>query len=149
MALFIVAALAPSVALAANPWTRDAGEFYLNANVSTIRASSFYSPEGDINDLGNRYSQVLLGVYGELGIIDRWLTATADGVLLRSSSIADQGSVTGFGDIRLGVASGLIVLPVRLTATLTVGIPTRRRATRSRGRCGRRCQLDCRVAADG
>src|SRR5213075_1399548 len=70
------------------------------------------------------YSKQLIGLYGELGIVDRWLTLSADATLFRFNRLEDQGSTRGLGDLRIGAWTGLIESPLRLSAGFLVGIPT-------------------------
>jgi hypothetical protein len=119
-----VLALTTATPAAANPWTRDQGSYYVNLSYTTIGASSYYDPTGETLPIGSSYRQHAVGLYTEVGIIDRWLTGVFDANLYRRSSLEDQGSVHGFGDLRLGLRSGLLVEPLRLTAGLMVGVPT-------------------------
>lgn len=108
----------------ANPWTRDQGSYYVNLSYATIGATGYYAPGGETVPIGNAYRQHSLGLYGEIGILDRWLTGVVDATLYRHSSVEGQGYVHGLGDLRVGLRSGLLVEPLRLTAGLTVGVPT-------------------------
>lgn len=111
----------PTVAHA-GAWTRDQGHFYLNLNYSNITANAFHSPFGTVPI--NPYSQNLLSFYGEVGILTRWLTATVDANLFRRNELKDKGATQGFGDMRVGLWTGLITKPVRFSFGLTLGIPT-------------------------
>jgi len=108
----------------ANPWTRAQGGHYVNLSYGTIGATSYHAAGGESVPIGNAYRQHSLGLYGEVGILDRWLTGVVDATLYRRSSLEGQGYVHGLGDLRLGLRSGLLVEPLRLTAGVLVGIPT-------------------------
>ncbi|HJZ87038.1 MAG TPA: hypothetical protein VKN99_17820 [Polyangia bacterium] len=118
----LLLASAPGVA-AASPWTRDAGGLYLNLSYARIAASSYFGPNGGKPAIGADYTQQTLGLYAEIGLQERWLTALCDWQLVRSASLSDGPSAAGVGDLRLGAASGLLVAPFRLTATLLLGLP--------------------------
>ena len=122
--LVALAALHWASAATANPWTRDAGHHYANLSYSRIAANSFYGPNKSTQPLGNTYSQDSLGAYLEVGVLSRWLTVSADATLYRRSAIDNQGYTHGLGDMQLGLWSGLLTAPVRLTAGLLVGLPT-------------------------
>lgn len=116
----------------ANPWTRDAGKFYLNLNFSMITAGGLYAPDfqnhglPDVDGDGKAevYQQLTLGFYAEVGVIDRWLMMTVDGTLMRRSELQKQGATLGLGDMRLGLWSGLLTSPLRLSVGVLVGLPT-------------------------
>lgn len=122
--LCVLMATIVSGAVQANPWTRDQGGHYVNVSYSTISASSYYGPDGAKSPPGNAYSQHNVGLYAEVGILSRYLTGVLDANIYRRSSLETQGYVHGLGDLRLGLRSGLLVQPFRLTAGLTVGLPT-------------------------
>jgi hypothetical protein len=119
----IGALLLASATARANPWTRDQGSFYANLSFSRIDAESFYSPSKEKQPI-RPYSQISLGFYAEVGLLDRWLTLTLDGTLYRRASIEAQGRTEGIGDLRIGWWSGLLTAPLRLSAGVLVGIPT-------------------------
>lgn len=108
----------------ANPWTRRSGSFYIQPSYSFIAADEFYGPGGNRVPIVDTYLQQHFSLYTEVGVIDRWLTVVYDGVLFRNNEITDVGSTSGLGDMKLGVWSGLITAPVRLSAGLIVGLPT-------------------------
>ncbi|HUS64989.1 MAG TPA: hypothetical protein VMZ28_10625 [Kofleriaceae bacterium] len=121
-AAIIALVLASSTLAHAGPWTRDQGHFYLNTSYSRISATSFYNPEFKRIPL-SPYVQHVWGLYGEVGIVSRWLTATVDAVLFRHNGLVDKGATYGMGDWRVGLWTGLVTRPVRLSFGLTVGIP--------------------------
>jgi hypothetical protein len=59
-----------------------------------------------------------------MGILDRWLTATLEGEIFRRNEMQDLAATQGFGDIRVGLWSGLLVAPFRLSAGVKLGLPT-------------------------
>lgn len=114
--------LLPAVA-AAGPWTRDAGRTFLSLSYGRIAASGIFGPDFSIQILGAKYEQHAVQLYGEVGLIDRWLTLTVEQQLLRFSRLVDQGATYGVGDLRLGFWTGLVTKPVRLTAAFLAGVP--------------------------
>jgi hypothetical protein len=124
--LLLLLLLAPTSA-EAGPWTRDQGHFYLNVNYSRIAARRLfaldYSLQPDPAPSDPIYTQHALGLYGEVGIVSRWLTASVEGQLYRHNRI-DEAVTEGMGDLRVGLWTGLVTAPVRLTAALLVGLPT-------------------------
>ena len=109
----------------ANPWTRDAGSVYVNLSYQRIAASQFYGPEIGRGKLDIRpFEQHALAMYSEVGVVDRWLTLTLSGQLVRHASLEAQGATTGLGDFRLGVWSGLLRAPFHLGVGAIFGIPS-------------------------
>ena len=106
----------------AGPWTRDRGHFFVSTSYFRIAAKR----EGDLDTTGRivigPYLQHLAAFYGELGLIDRFLTVSVDGTVYRQSRSREL-QAGGVGDWRIGFWSGLITRPVRLTANVTVTIP--------------------------
>ena len=125
LALAAAAAGAPRPA-AANPWTRDMGRFFASLNVYHLAANRYYGPQlgAPSIELASTFSQTALSLYGEVGVISRWLTFSVDATLLRRSALAEQGATQGMGDLRLGLWSGLLTSPLRLTVGLLLGAPT-------------------------
>lgn len=122
LALALALLLAPAAA-SAGPWTRDAGNTFLSLSYSRIAADKIYSADLSVQQLGATYEQHAIQLYGEVGLINRWLTASVEGQLLRYNRLIDQGAVYGVGDLRLGFWTGIITKPVRLTAALLAGVP--------------------------
>lgn len=132
LALSLPSLAAPSRA-SAQAWVRDAGSGYVQLGYRVIRdADRFYTPDGDTTAFAP-YSQHSLNLYGELGLIDRWLQVTVAGELFRRNVLVDQAAVAGVGDFRVGVYSGLYEpessgrddpFPVRITAGIELGLPT-------------------------
>ncbi len=120
-------ALIPSSFAVAQAWTRDQGSFYVNLTYRTSSASAVYDESGDLQDLPDTVTQHILGFYGEVGLIDRWLTLTLDGELYRHASFGDA-TVDGVGDFRVGAWTGLLPEPFRLSAGVQVGLPFGRSA---------------------
>lgn len=119
--LFVIGA--PSVA-SAQAWTRDAGSGYVNLSVSVLSGDELFGADGESREIASTYRQTTVGLYAELGVIDRWLTATVNAELFRDNRLDDQGATRGVGDLRLGLWTGLVTTPFRLTAGLQVGLPT-------------------------
>ncbi len=112
----------------AGPWTREAGHGWVGTGWSRIAASSVYAGDGTTLPIAP-YEQNLWSVYGELGLVSRWLTTTLESTLVRDN--AEGGAhTTGMGDWRFGAWSGVVVRPVQLalgaTVTVPIGSPTPR-----------------------
>lgn len=122
--LLLLLALGTSSTAYGQAWTRDAGHFYLNASVTSLSGGRLFSAEFDRQDLPFKYSQTVVGLYGEIGLVDRWLTFTFSSELYRVNQLEDQGRTAGLGDTRLGLFSGILTAPFRLTVGLVVGVPT-------------------------
>jgi hypothetical protein len=120
-ALFALALSWPVAALA-GPWTRDAGHFYLGASYLHIDATRFHGADFSIVPI-RPYRQDVVSLYGEVGVLSRWLTLAVDGVPYRRNELIDQGRTEGVGDWRVGFWSGIVTRPFRLALATTVGIP--------------------------
>lgn len=108
----------------AQAWTRDAGHAYTELNLRHLASNKLYGRDFEIVEIPTEYQQLSLGFYGEVGVVDRWLMATISAELYRQNRLAEQGSTAGLGDLRLGVWSGLIVAPIRVSTGVVVGLPT-------------------------
>lgn len=107
----------------AQAWTRDQGRGYLNVSLNHVASSEVYGASLEPQVLATTYRQVTLGVYGELGLVDRWLTLSVSAELLRHNSLAEQATALGLGDARVGLWTGLVTAPLRLTVGVLVGLP--------------------------
>ncbi|MEM1415224.1 MAG: hypothetical protein AAGH15_10000 [Myxococcota bacterium] len=133
LALALGATLATPTAAEAQAWVRDPGSGYVQLGYRVIRdADRFFDPSGDVTDIAP-YTQHTLNLYGELGLVDRWLQLTVAGELFRRNVLVDQAAVAGIGDFRVGLYTGLYEpessgrsdpFPVRITAGIEVGLPT-------------------------
>ena len=126
LCVVILAQAAIASRLEANPWTRDQGSYYVNLNYSSISATSYYGPDlgADRISLGTQYSQHSVGLYGEVGLLTRWLTLTFDATLFRQSGLEDRGATRGFGDMRIGLWTGILGGRFRLAGGILLGIPS-------------------------
>jgi hypothetical protein len=106
----------------AGPWTRERGHLFIAQSYSHIASNRYFAPDFNIVPI-LPYEQHLWSLYGEVGVISRWLTVTVDGTLYRRSRIVGQGYTEGVGDWRIGVWSGIVDKPVRFTLATLVGIP--------------------------
>jgi len=120
-AIVACAVLAPESRAWAGPWTREAGHGYIGTAWSRIAATSVFAGDGTTEPIP-RYEQNAWGLYGELGLISRWLTATVESTLVRDNDQSDAHT-TGIGDWRFGAWSGVVVRPVRLALGATVTVP--------------------------
>jgi hypothetical protein len=107
----------------AGAWTRDEGHFYVNTSYLRIATRRYFAPDFSVVDI-NPYEQHVVSLYGEVGLITRWLTGTLEGTLYRRNRLVNQGYTEGVGDFRVGLWTGLVTSPVRLSFGLTLGIPT-------------------------
>ena len=121
--VMIAALVAAPLAAQAQAWTRDAGSAYVNVSASVLSGDQQFAPDFSIQSLTSKYSQVLVSAYAEAGIVDRWLTATLNAELFRQNSLADLGTTQGIGDARIGLWTGLLTAPVRLTFGVKMGLP--------------------------
>ena len=121
--LVLLALLCPSVA-GAQAWTRDVGSGYVDLTVSGLSGNAVYDLDFEAQELPSTYSQIILSLYGELGLIDRWLTVAFQSELLRRSQLSEQGATLGIGDTKVGLFSGLLTDPIRLTLGVYFGFPT-------------------------
>ncbi|HJL18825.1 MAG TPA: hypothetical protein RMH99_24395 [Sandaracinaceae bacterium LLY-WYZ-13_1] len=107
----------------AQAWTRDAGDGYVNLSYRYLGADSFYGNDGA--RVGSTpFRQHAIGLYGEVGVVDRWLMLTLGGDPMRRNELVDLGATTGLSDLSVGAWTGLLVEPFRLAFGVTVGLPT-------------------------
>ena len=104
-------------------WTRGQGEGYVNVSVSTLSGDQLFGDDGELRDIPT-YRQTIVGLYSELGLLDRWLTFTVNAELFRRNELVDQAATEGLGDLQLGLWSGIIEAPFRLTVGVLLGVPT-------------------------
>jgi hypothetical protein len=104
-------------------WTRDQGSAYFNLSLTTFGGDRAYSAEFQAIDIVP-YRQTSLGFYGEVGLIDRWLTASLSSEVLRHNRLQNRGSTFGLGDTRLGFWTGVVTEPVRISLGFVTGLPT-------------------------
>ena len=123
IALALLLMVVPSAAFG-QAWTRDQGRAYLNVSFRHLSGDRAYGSEFEAHDLPTAYTQTSLGLYGELGIVDQYLMATVSDDLYRRNQLDAQGATSGFGDTELGLWSGLITTPFRLTTGVKLGLPT-------------------------
>ncbi len=114
--------LLPAVA-AAGPWTRDQGHAFFSTSYGRIASNTIFGPNFSIQPLGATYEQNAIQLYGEVGLISRWLTLTVEQQILRYSRLIGQGATYGVGDLRMGFWTGIVTQPIRLTAAFLAGVP--------------------------
>lgn len=127
LALTSVAALATlgsAASVEAGPWTRDPGHFYVNLSYQYMSTRRIYGADFSAQDLGATYTQHQANFYGEVGMIQRWLTATIEATAFRHNELVGQGYTQGMGDMRFGFWTGLVERPFRLTAAFLAGLPS-------------------------
>ncbi|MEL7372497.1 MAG: hypothetical protein AAFN74_26470, partial [Myxococcota bacterium] len=71
----------------AQAWTRDQGEGYVNFSLSSVSGDELFGTDGELRQIAETYSQTIVGLYSELGIIDRWLTLSLNAELFRRNSL--------------------------------------------------------------
>src|SRR5207237_547795 len=69
----------------AGAWTRDAGHGYVATGWSRILATSVFAGDGRTRPI-LRYEQNAWNLYGELGLVSRWLTTTVESTLVRDNA---------------------------------------------------------------
>ena len=80
----------PSVAWA-QAWIPAPGDGYAELAYRQISGSSFYDDDGEVRELASTYTQQALGLYAEVGVVERWLQLTAQGELYRRNELENQG----------------------------------------------------------
>jgi len=120
----LLMALGPASTASAQAWTKDAGTGYVNLSLSLLAGDRVFGTDFESREIASTYRQTSVGLYAEYGVVDRWLTLTANAELYRRNALDDQGATQGLGDFRLGLWSGLVTAPFRVTAGLLVGLPT-------------------------
>ena len=105
-------------------WTRNAGQTYVDFGATLTRGNNLFRPDFSVTPLGTTYTQLSINAYAEAGLIDRWLTASFSGELFRLNELDDLGRTYGVGDLRVGLWSGLVTAPLRITFGVWVGVPT-------------------------
>lgn len=127
-ALSLLLTLACALGLAreaqARAWTRDAGEGTVRLSYAYIGADEFYGRDGRRLEIPD-YQQHSVQFFAEVGVVDRWLTLSAEGTAYRWNHLEGFGSSQGPGDVRLGAWTGLLATSsLRVTAGVLVGLPT-------------------------
>ena len=119
----LLATLAPDSA-SAQAWTRNQGEGYVNVSLARLSGDQLFGTDGELRDIRETYTQTIVSLYGELGLIDRWLTLSLSSELFRRNALDDLAATQGLGDLQVGAWSGVITVPFRLTVGVIFGIPT-------------------------
>lgn len=120
----------------ANPWTRDAGKYFVAMSYSRIAASGYYGPDTEQRTLPGKLAQNQIATYLELGVIDRWLMLVVQATLWRHASIAGAGDNSGLGDMRVGFFSNVLRWPFNVSLGVLAGVPTGEARRTSRGEAG-------------
>ncbi len=101
-----VALAAPSAASAQSGFTRSQYSAYVKLGASYFRSNRFFDLGGDLNDRGEDLTLVGVSLYAEFGILDE-LTVYLNWQMVRVLGFEETTSVTGTGDLRLGLKYGL------------------------------------------
>lgn len=120
---FLLALALPASGFA-QAWIHDPGDGYLEANFRQISGDQYFNDDGDFRTIANTYTQSTVGIYGEVGVVPRWLMLTVDGELFRHNKLAKQGATSGLGDMGFGAWTGLLQDRFKLTAGVRLGFPT-------------------------
>lgn len=108
----------------AQAWIHEPGSGYAELSFRTISGDRFYGSEGDTRELRTTYSQSTLQMYGEVGLVPRWLQVVVSGEVFRYNKLARQGATSGLGDTGLGVWTGLYQQNLKVSAGLRTEFPT-------------------------
>ncbi|MBK8010218.1 MAG: hypothetical protein IPK13_02660 [Deltaproteobacteria bacterium] len=109
----------------AQAWPRDQGHGYLQLSLTHLAGDRLYGSDFAVLPIASTYAQTLLSFYGEIGLIDRWLTAVVDAELFRRNVLEGQGSTQGLGDLKVGLFSGIVQEGAfRLSVGAVLGVPT-------------------------
>ncbi len=119
----LLCSLSPTEAYA-QAWIREPGAGFVELSVRSISGDASYDAHSVAQPLSDPFSATTVSLYAELGLIERWLMLTAAGELYRRNAWDNQGTTQGLGDTRLGLWSGLIEGPLRLSAGAQLGLPT-------------------------
>jgi hypothetical protein len=127
-----------ATALAASPavaqtMLREAGSAYFNFGGQVQNGDRFFEVTGDSAEIAP-LDLTILTLYGEVGIVDRWLMVTFSSQLFRRNSVTNdavqaQGIVRGVGDSRIGLWTNPVQLRTawgrfRVLGAVQFGIPT-------------------------
>jgi len=107
----------------AGAWTQKAGEGELIGSYLHLSATKLYGPDYRVVDLPAHYEQHVWATYVEIGAVTRWLTVTLESTLYRYNDFSSNGHTSGPGDAKIGLWTGLVVRPFRLSLGLLVGQP--------------------------
>lgn len=113
----------PTVA-SAQAWVPPQGDGYVELTYRQLKGGSYYNNDGSIQSLSAPYTQQVVSFWGQVGIVDRWLMVTAQGDLFRHNDIENSSTTRGIGDLQLGLWSGLLEDPFRISAGMQFGFPT-------------------------
>ncbi|MCB9653400.1 MAG: hypothetical protein H6729_04610 [Deltaproteobacteria bacterium] len=109
----------------AQAWTRAQGHAYLQLSLTHLAGDRLYGSDFEVAPIASTYAQTLVSFYGEVGVIDRWLTAMIDAELFRRNVLEGQGSTQGLGDLKFGLFSGIVQEGAfRLSVGAVLGVPT-------------------------
>lgn len=104
--------------------TREVGRGYFNLSAQFQGSDAFFGSNGQ-RRTGRNLDQLIISTYGEVGLIERWLTLTLSGDLLRQNTLTDLGTTRGLGDLRVGaLTEWWRIGSVRLLSGLHFGLPT-------------------------
>ena len=119
-----IGSLAAPAGLRAQAWTRAQGAGFAALSYRSITANAFMAPDGTKRELPTTFRQHSIGFYGEVGIIDRYLTLSVDGEPFRYAQLDEQGATYGLGDLRVGAFTGVLVAPFHLALGAQLGLPS-------------------------
>ncbi|RIV24004.1 hypothetical protein DYU11_13655 [Fibrisoma montanum] len=121
--LTIILLLLPTLLLAGGPWIRGYRKGFVQFGYSGLYYNAVFGPSGSELPVYRNLSDVTLQVYAEYGIARNWeLRAVLPYKLLRSERSTNlsanptpAGTLTGIGNIGLGLKRALLNGPVKLS----------------------------------
>ncbi len=114
--------LAGAAGAHAGAWTRGPRSFYAKLALSTLRTSSFYTPDGHRISTA-KFSSSSLDLYAEYGL-GRRLTGVVQFPIVKSASFETTETETGVGDLGLELKYGLRLGASPFALGVGVELPT-------------------------
>ncbi|MEL6179046.1 MAG: hypothetical protein AAFS10_08835, partial [Myxococcota bacterium] len=92
----------------AQAWIREPGSGFVDISYRTVSGDTFFDANGNSRELASTFNQTTVNLYGELGVVERWLQVSVSGELFRRNALEEQGATPGLGDFRLGCWAGIL-----------------------------------------
>ncbi|MBI4816038.1 MAG: hypothetical protein HY791_07270 [Deltaproteobacteria bacterium] len=121
---FAVAVVCVPLSASGQAWTRDQGSFYAGLSITTMAGNAFHGADFESIPLASTYRQLSVGLYAEVGLVDRYLTATLSSEVFRRNQLDGAGRTLGLGDSRIGLWTGLLTSPLKLAVGVVADVPT-------------------------
>jgi hypothetical protein len=119
----------PFALAAQSGWTKKKGEFFGQWSASYFSSDQYYNLSGELLETST-FRHYGTSLYGEYGLTDR-LTVIANWPTYKFNSFETTETVSGLGDLGLGLKYGLPLGGVPVSITITPELPTGWRKTRS------------------